>query len=134
MRLQDLAQNSGQLAVASEKASQELAALLGKWFTKHFVKGIKLPLLRAMYGTATFSAFSRCLAEHDETAVIAVLRKIDPFSEDIFRRTRSEMEAHIQGLAAGRIQPTARPRKTKSDKGPSGKPVRIGGVYERSRL
>ena len=43
MRLQDLALASARVAIASEKASDELSALLDKWFAKHLVKGITLP-------------------------------------------------------------------------------------------
>jgi hypothetical protein len=69
--------------------------------------------------------------------VIAVLRKIDPHRADILTRPRPEMEAHIRELAAGRIEPTPKPKppgKTKTQKGPSEKPVRSGGIYKRSRL
>jgi hypothetical protein len=41
MRLQDLALASARVAVANEKASEDLGALLEKWFAKHLVKGIK---------------------------------------------------------------------------------------------
>ena len=134
MRLQELAQASGRLAIANDKAAEELTALLEKWFAKHFLKGIKLPLLKTMYGTEAFNAFTACLTEHGEAAVITVLRKLDPHRDDILTRTRTEMEAHIRELAAGRIQPTPKPKKGKTDKGPSGRSTRVGGIYERSRL
>ena len=83
MRLQELAQASGRLAIANDKAAEELTALLQKWFAKHFLKGIKLPLLKTMYGTEAFNAFTACLTEHGEAAVITVLRKLDPHRDDI---------------------------------------------------
>ena len=138
MRLQDLALASARVAVANEKASEDLGALLEKWFAKHLVKGIKLPMLRAMHDTGTIGTFSEYLAEHDESDVIAVLRKVDPHRADILRSSRSDMEAHIRELAAGRIQPAARPKapaKSKTQKKEaSGKSARNGGIYERSRL
>ncbi len=134
MRLNELAQASARLAIANEKASEELAAALEKWFAKHFVKGIKLPLLKSLYGTEAFNAYSACLADQSEATVIAVLRKLDPFREEFLTRSRGEMELHIRELASGRIQPAPRPKKKKSDRGPSGKSTRTGGVYERSRL
>jgi len=137
MRLQDLAQTSARLAIANDKSSEELRTLLEKWFTKHFVKGIKLPLLKSMHATGAFQAFFGCLTERDEADVIAVLRKLDPHRAELLTRTRAEIEAHIRELAAGRLQPAPKPgspKKTKTDKGPSGKSARTGGVYERSRL
>ena len=47
MRLQNLALVSARVAIANEKASEDLSALLEKWFTKHLVKGIKLAMLQA---------------------------------------------------------------------------------------
>jgi hypothetical protein len=47
------------------------------------------------------------------------------------------MELHIRELAAGRIGPAEKPKPAKKAKAPkaaSGKSVRIGGVFERSRL
>jgi hypothetical protein len=69
--------------------------------------------------------------------VIAVLRKVDPHRADILRSSRSNMEAHIRELAAGRMLPAAKPKapaKSKAQKQASGKSVRNGGVYERSRF
>jgi hypothetical protein len=137
MRLQDLASASARVAVANEKAAEDLSALLEKWFAKHLVKGIKLPLLSAMHDTGTINAFFQCLAEHGEADVIAVLRKVDPNRAEILSSSRSEMEAHIRELAAGRIQPAAKPKappKGRTQKGSSKKVARNGGIYERSRL
>ena len=137
MRLQDLALASARVAIANEKASEDLSALLEKWFAKHLVKGIKLPMLRAMHDTGAINAFSECLAERDEADVIAVLRKVDPHRADILSSSRREMEAHIRELAAGRIDPAPKPKppaKSKTPKGASGKSARTGGIYERSRL
>ena len=137
MRLQDLALASARVAVANEKAAEDLGALLEKWFAKHLVKGIKLPVLRAMHDVGAFNSFSECLAAYDEVDVIAILRKVDPHRADILTRPRPEMEAHIRELAAGRVEPTPKPKppgKSKSPKGPSGKSARTGGIYERSRL
>jgi hypothetical protein len=137
MRLQDLALASARVAIADEKASEDLSALLDKWFAKHLVKGIKLPALRAMHDAGAFAAFADCLANHDEADVIAVLRKVDPHRADILARPRPEMEAHIRDLAAGRLGPAEKPKAPKRPKAPkaaTGKSVRNGGVYERSRL
>jgi hypothetical protein len=134
MRLRQLADTSGRLAISNDEAAGDLSILLEKWFAKHFLKGIKLPALKAMHGTDAFDAFSACLAEHGEEAVIAILRKLDPHRHELFARTRMEMEAHIRDLAAGRVQPAPKPKRAKTDKGPSGKPARVGGLYERSRL
>ncbi len=137
MRLQDLALASARMAIANEKASEELSALLEKWFAKHLVKGVKLSMLKALHETGAFNAFSECLAEHDEVDLIAVLRKVDPHRADILTRPRSEMEAHIRELASGRVDPAQKPKppsKPKTPKRSSAKSARTGGVYERSRL
>jgi hypothetical protein len=137
MRLQDLALASARVAMANEKASEDLSALLGKWFAKHLVEGIKLPMLRAMHDAGAFPAFAHCLAAHDEADVIAVLRRVDPHRADMLARSRPEMEVHIRELAAGRLNPAEKPKPVKKPKAPkaaSGKPIRNGGVYERSRL
>jgi len=137
MRLQDLALASARVAIASDKASEDLGTLLEKWFVKHLVRGIKLPMLRALHDAGAFPAFADCLAAHDEADVIAVLRKVDPHRIDLLIRPRPEMEAHIRELAAGRIDPVEKPKPVKKAKAPkaaSGKPVRNGGVFERSRL
>lgn len=140
MRLQDLALASARVAIADEKASEDLSALLEKWFVKHLVKGIKLSMLKAVHHAGAFTAFADCLAAHGEADVIAVLRKVDPHRADILTRSRHEMEAHIRELAAGRIAPAEKPKppkppkKPKAPKAASGKSARNGGVYERSRL
>jgi hypothetical protein len=137
MRLQDLALASARVAIASEKASEDLSALLDKWFAKHLVKGIKLPMLRAMHDAGALPAFADCLAAHNEADVIAILRRVDPHRAEILARTRSEMEAHIRELASGRLEPAEKPKppkKAKAPKAASGKSARNGGVYERSRL
>lgn len=137
MRLQDLALASARVAIANEKASEDLTAVLEKWFAKHLVKGIKLPMLRAMHDTGAFNAFSECLTQHGEADVIAVLRKVDPHRADILSSSRPQMEAHIRELAAGRVVPAPKPKppaKSKTPKVSSGKSARTGGIYERSRL
>jgi hypothetical protein len=136
MRLQDLALATARLAIANEKASEELSALLEKWFAKHLVKGIRLPMLRAMHDTGAFAAYFDCLATRDEADVIAVLRKVDPHRTDMLSRTRREIEAHIGELAAGRIDPAKKPKPANKPKAPKGAPGkrRNGGVYERSRI
>jgi hypothetical protein len=105
MRLHDLALVSARVAITSEKASDELSALLEKWFAKHLVKGITLPGLRAMHNAGVLSSFLECLPTRSETDVIAILRKVDPHGVAILRRPRAEMEAHVRDLATGRIGP-----------------------------
>jgi hypothetical protein len=137
MRLQELALASARAAIANEKAAEDLSALLEKWFAKHLVKGIKLPMLRALHDAGALSAFADCLSAHSEADVIGVLRKVDPHKVNILTRPRAEMEAHIRELAAGRIAPAEKPQAPKKPKAPkaaSGKSARNGGVYERSRL
>jgi hypothetical protein len=135
MRLQDRALASARVAIANEKASEELKVLLEKWFAKHLVKGVKLPMLRNIHDAGAFAAFADCLATHNEADVIAILRKLDPHRAEILARPRSEMEDHIRSLASGRLEPAGKPKPPKNVKSPkAAKPVRNGGVYERSRL
>src|SRR5262245_19357355 len=118
MRLQDLALASARAAIATEKASDDLSALLEKWFAKHLVKGSELPMLQAMHAAGAFDSCSECLATRDETDVIAVLRKVDPHRSDIFNRSRFEMESHIRDLAAGRMEPAQKPKPPKASSKP----------------
>lgn len=137
MRLDEQAQASAELAPTDRMASEELAALLEKWFIKHFVKGIKLSQLKGLCISGLYDSFSRCLEQQSEPCVIAVVRKLDPHGTEVLKRTREGLEAHIRDLASGRVEPTAKPkpiRKPKADKGPSGKSAKLGGIYERSRL
>jgi hypothetical protein len=125
------------MAVANEKASEDLNAVLEKWFSKHLVKGIKLPVLRALHGAGAFNAFSERLAEHSEADVIGILRKVDPNRTEILSGTRAQMESHLRDLAASVIDPAPKPKPAKKPKAPkasSAKPARSGGVYERSRF
>jgi hypothetical protein len=105
MRLHDLALASARVAITSEKASDELSALLEKWFAKHLVKGITLPGLRAMHNAGALKSFLECLPTRSEADVIAILRKVDPHGVAILTRPRAEMEAHVRDLATGRIGP-----------------------------
>jgi hypothetical protein len=48
VRLLDRAQECVRLSVLSDKAAKELEELLVRWFTKYFVKGINLTLLKQL--------------------------------------------------------------------------------------
>ncbi|MFZ1105369.1 MAG: hypothetical protein WAN86_21370, partial [Hyphomicrobiaceae bacterium] len=87
------------------KASDELSTLLEKWFAKHLVTGISLPMLRVLHETGALSSFLECLAARDETDVIAILRRVDPHRSGILKRPRREIEAHIRDLATSQVAP-----------------------------
>ena len=105
MRLQDLALASARVAIASEKAADELSSALNKWFAKHLVTGISLPALRALHSAGALGPFLECLPARNVVDVIAILRKVDPHRSAILKRPRAEMEAHIRDLATGRLEP-----------------------------
>jgi len=134
MRLTDKAQICARLGVLSEKAEADLDALLSKWFVKHYVKGMKLPLLKSMNGTEALKAFEEGLATCSEANVIAAVRKLDPHRTEILSRSRSELVAHLHALAKGTVEPTPKPRPARRPRASnSARTRRGGGVLSQSR-
>jgi len=133
VRLLDRAQACVRLSALSDKSAVELQTLLEKWFAKHFVKGINLPMLKQMHGSEAYAAFEACLGASSEADLIAIIRKVDPHCVGILSGTRSELAIHIQRLAAGHAPTprTKRPRTAKKQTA-TGAP-KSGGVLARSR-
>jgi hypothetical protein len=134
MKLRNKAEYCGRLSVTVEKASSELDTLLDKWFSKHFISGLKLPLLKSMSGTDGFIAFEAMVFEVEEAKLIAAVRKLDPHNVELLHRGRPELIAHLRDLAAGRVQPAAKPRTTKAKSSTAAKKTSSKeGVLSRSR-
>ena len=132
--LETKARISARLAVASGKAGSELGMLLDKWFEKHFVKGITLPLAKGMHATGTMSGFEEAMQGYGDQTVVAVVRKLDPHCISILSRPRQEMLAHILALASGAQEPAGRPKVAKAPKAPTvAKPRKPGGVLANAR-
>lgn len=140
MRLQDRAQVCGRLGVTSDKAATELNDLLAKWFNKHFVKGLTLPLLKGMRGTEALTAFELGLGDGSEADVIAIVRKLDPHRTELLTHSRAALMAHVRALAEQQITPALDPKKVKvpkptplSKQKAAKKQEKKGGVLERAR-
>ena len=133
MRLQDRAQLCARLGVLTNKAGVDLDSLLSKWFNKHFVKGLKLPVLKSMKGTEALSAFEAGLSECSDAEVIGAMRKLDPHRDELLRRPRSELIAHLRALAEGRAEPAPKPKAPKPAKKTNPKKTGKGGILSQSR-
>ena len=133
MRLQDRAQLCAQLGVLTNKAGSDLDSLLSKWFSKHFVKGLKLPLLKSVKGTEALASFEAGLSGCSEHEVIGVVRKLDPHRPEVLRRPRPELIAHLRALAEGRVEPAPKPKAPRPVKKPVSKKSAKGGILSQSR-
>lgn len=134
MRLQDRAQLCARLGVLTNKAGADLDSLLSKWFSKHFVKGLKLPLLKSMKGTEALASFEAGLSGCSEDEVIGVVRKLDPHRPEVLRRPRPELIAHLRALAEGRAEPAPKPKAPRpAAKKAIPKKTAKGGILSQSR-
>ena len=134
MRIHDKVEASALLSVQEAKAGRDLELLLDKWFAKHFVKGVKLPLLRSLHSTGSVSKFMQLLALRPLSDIIAVARKLDPHMVGLLAKPADEIISHLGLLASGKATPAGKPkpaRKAKIQKVEV--EIRPGGVLANSR-
>jgi hypothetical protein len=123
MKLSETANTAARLAVVSEKSQTAFNKALWIWFSAQFAIGMKLPLLRSVYSAGAFPAFTELLSASvdSERLRIEILRKVDPHSQDILTRSKSEMITHLEDLASGRREPTPKPKASKRAGGSGGR-------------
>jgi hypothetical protein len=134
VQLVDRSKACARLSVLSNQATADLEASLVKWFAKHFVKGINVPLLKRMNGSEAYTAFKACLGASGEADLIAIVRKLDPHRAGLLTRSGTELVAHLDRLAAGDLEPAPKPQKPKPTRKRSSQAApKSGGVLARSR-
>lgn len=132
MNIQEKCQAVGRLATLEAAASDELSVVIDKWLAKYFVKGLKLPLLKAMYASQIFEALAQILKVAPEAQVITALQKVDPHNKDILTRSKSEMLSRLGSLASGSATPSPKPVAVKAAK-PKSKTSGKTGIVTGSR-
>lgn len=133
MQPKDMVLAAGRLSVVTQKAGTEFETTLGKWFEKHFVKGLTLQLLRSMHGSGAFAAFRAFLEAGKDAPVITILGKLDPNRPEVRARSKAAMIEHVAALAASAIEPAGKPKPPPKPKKVKAKPETDGGVLERTR-
>jgi hypothetical protein len=93
------------LAVVTDDASNQLEQALNKWFVKAFISGAKLALLRSLYKSGAFGAFSQLLSDFQNKDYVTILAKVDKHCLEIQMKSREEMLRHLERLASGDIEP-----------------------------
>ena len=116
MKIQEKCQAIGRLATLQTAASDDLSVLIDKWLEKHFLKGLKLPLLNALHASQIFDSFAQLLKVAPEAQVITALQKVDPHNKDILTRSRAEMISRLGALASGDAAPSPKPVAVKATK------------------
>ena len=106
MKLASSAQAATRLAVLDDKAATALAKSLSSWFATQILKPMSLSRLRSLHQAGAYPAFADMLAAAPETDCIKLLTKLDKQRHELLGAAKSVMLAHIEALAAGRVEPT----------------------------
>jgi hypothetical protein len=109
MNLSQTAQAAARLAVVNEKAQAALNKGLTNWFSTQFVKSIKMPALQGIHQSGAYTAFAEFLSDASDAERIAILKKIDLYRPEMLMRSKAEVMAHIEALAAGHLAPAPKP-------------------------
>ena len=110
MKIQDRAHLSGRLALANERAADELETLLDKWVLKHFVKGTSAQALMLLRSSGGLQSLVTWLNSRQSTSdVLAIIRKLDRHNRDVLVSDHQQMIAHVEELAGG-LAPVPKPR------------------------
>lgn len=133
MKLHDKAAQCARLGAVSGKAAADLDEMLQKWFVKHFVKGLTLPVLKSLNGTEGLTAFENILSAVPDHELLAVVRKLDAHRPELLALTRNEILVHIRAMAQGQISPAEKPKKQTKKKATSSKNATKGGILAQSR-
>ena len=113
MKLADAAQAAARLALVNDKSRVALEDQLHKWFSTHFVKGVKLELLRAVHQAGAYPAFAQLIAEATDAERSAMLTKIDKHRPEMQMRSKAEILGHLEAMASGRINAAGKPEAAK---------------------
>ena len=129
----EAAQAAARLAVVNEKANAACDTLLKKWFAAQFVRGMKLPLLRAVFQAGAYPAFAQLLGEATNSDLSTILSKIDKYQPNQMQ-PRAKILEHMEALASGNIEPTPKPRAPRKSKAKSVKaPKKKVGIISDSK-